>query len=54
MDEYVVMRFAELARAGEAAAAIDRALANHTGNGGCVALGQVGEQLKRSVAPPSL
>ena len=48
LDEYVVMRFAELVRDGAAAAAIDRALAEHTGNGGCVALGALAESLKRA------
>src|SRR5262245_46089434 len=38
MDEYVVMRIAELVESGEAAAAIDRALAQYGGNFGCSAL----------------
>ena len=50
MDEYVVMRFAELVHAGDAAAAIDRAVAKYTGNGGCVALGRLADSFKQWVA----
>lgn len=38
MDEYVVMRFAELLRDGLVDATIDRAVSKHAGNGGCRAL----------------
>lgn len=38
MDEYVVMRFAELIRDGLVPGAVDRALRKHSGNGGCQAL----------------
>lgn len=38
MDEYVMMRFAELIREGAAGAAAERALGAHHGNGGCAAL----------------
>jgi hypothetical protein len=38
MDEYVVMRLAELVQEGLVVAAIDRALTKHRGNGGCQAL----------------
>ena len=35
MDEFVLMRFAEIFEAGELKEVIDRALKNHHGNGGC-------------------
>lgn len=38
MDEYVMMRFAELVREGAACAAAERAISAHRGNGGCMAL----------------
>ena len=40
IDEYVVMRFAELVRDGLLQATVDRALSGHSGNGGCGALQQ--------------
>ena len=46
MDEFVVMRFAELLQAGEVDAAVDRALRNHDGNFGCAALVERATQLK--------
>ena len=60
MDEYVVMRFAELLRARQVGPTVDRAVAKYAGNGGCGALGEVRDDLKRMVvsvvsagAPPS-
>lgn len=50
MDEYVVMRFAELLQDQQVGQAVERALARNGGNGGCSALGKVAEQLKRLVA----
>ena len=47
MDEYVVMRFAELVRERQVQAAVDRALARHTDNGGCVALTTLADRLKQ-------
>jgi hypothetical protein len=47
-DEYVVMRLAELLRDGVVLDAIERALTNHAGNGGAVALVQYAEELRRA------
>ena len=47
MDEYVVMRFAELVRDKQVGPAVERALARHTGNGGCGALATLAERLKQ-------
>jgi hypothetical protein len=52
MDEFVVMRFAQLLRARQVGSAVDRALAKHAGNGGCVALEQIAETLKAIPPPP--
>jgi hypothetical protein len=49
MDEFVVMRFAQLLDEGVLSDAINRALENHTGNGGCVALTRRAEQLNSLV-----
>jgi hypothetical protein len=38
MDEFVMMRFAELLRDRTARVAAERAISTHRGNGGCVAL----------------
>lgn len=46
-DEYAVMRVAELLRDGGLAAAVDRALVRHAGNGGCEALAQHAATLRR-------
>jgi hypothetical protein len=46
MDEYVVMRFAELVRSGDVAATIDRAVTRHAGNFGCAALNEIAPALK--------
>ena len=46
MDEYVMMRFAELVRDGEAEGAMDRAIAKYDGNFGCVALQQSAQSLR--------
>jgi hypothetical protein len=49
MDEFVVMRLAELIRDGTVAATIDRAIQNHEGNFGCSALVERAEQLKEDL-----
>jgi hypothetical protein len=48
-DEYVVMRFAELVREGEIGDVIDRALADHGGNGGALALSEYGPALREAL-----
>lgn len=50
MDEYVVMRFAELLEDAIAAKIIDRALAAHGGNGGCGALANRAPALRALLA----
>lgn len=58
MDEFVMMRFAELVHEGAACPAAERAIRAHHGNGGCLALerswpvidGQVGALEKRGTA----
>lgn len=60
MDEYVMMRFAELIQEGAACTAAERAIGAHHGNGGCMALetswpvigGQVGALDGRRAASP--
>ena len=47
MDEYVIMRFAELVQTDHVAEVVDRAMARHSGNGGCVALRELAGALKR-------
>jgi hypothetical protein len=49
VDELVVMRLAELVEAGAFAAAVERALSRHGGNGGCVALEQYALALKEAL-----
>lgn len=46
-DPFAVMRFAELLKSGEAAAAIDQALAQWAGNFGCSALEELGPIIRR-------
>lgn len=45
MDDYVVMRFAELVHEGRVAAVVNHALTTHAGNGGWLALGAEHERL---------
>jgi hypothetical protein len=49
-DEYVLLRLAELVAAGRAAAALDRALERHGGNGGAAALAQLAPRLRVALA----
>jgi len=49
-DEYVLLRLAELLAAGDAVAALDRALGHHAGNGGAVALVDLGARLRPVLA----
>jgi len=49
-DEYVLLRLAELLAAGDAAAALDRALDHHAGNGGAVALVELAARLRPVLA----
>jgi len=46
MDDYVVMRFAELIDGGVATDVIERALATQAGNGGCSALANNAPRLR--------
>ena len=46
-DHFAVMRFAELLKSGETAAAIEQALAQWTGNFGCSALEDLGPVIRR-------
>jgi hypothetical protein len=46
MDEFVVMRVAEMVREGSVDEAIDRAVTDYGGNFGCQALAQSAERLK--------
>jgi hypothetical protein len=46
MDEYVVMRFAQLLRERRVGPIVDRALARHAGNGGCHALVELADRLR--------
>lgn len=47
-DEYAVMRFAELVVERDLHLAIDRALESGGGNGGCTALQQLADSIKRA------
>lgn len=47
MDEYVVMRFAQLLQEGGADQTIARALARHEGNFGCAALKECAPAMQR-------
>ena len=49
MDEYVMMRLAEMIQEGSTDAAVDRAL-GHKGNGGCRVLGANAEALIQALA----
>jgi hypothetical protein len=49
MDEYVVMRFAQLLQEGGIEAAIARALAHHEGNFGCAALKECASSIQRAL-----
>jgi hypothetical protein len=49
-DEYVLLRLAELVAAGDAVATLDRALGHHAGNGGAVALVDLGQRLRSALA----
>ena len=49
MDEYVVMRFAQLLQEGRVEEAIARALANHDGNFGCAALKECAGTMQRTL-----
>ena len=49
IDEFVVMRFAELLRQGLMAATIERALVAHRGNVGCAELAATHEQLVAAI-----
>jgi hypothetical protein len=53
LDQYVVMRLAEIIEEGIVDHVIDRALANHGGNGGCQSLGSLAEPLKRALSAVS-
>jgi hypothetical protein len=46
-DDFAVMRFAEILKAGNAQKSIESALANWSGNSGCEALEQFAEQLRQ-------
>jgi hypothetical protein len=50
MDEFVMMRFAELVRDQTASAAAERAINAHRGNGGCVALEEARSRLTEHLA----
>jgi hypothetical protein len=50
MDEFVMMRFAELVRDRIASAAAERAIRAHRGNGGCVVLAETWIDLSGQVA----
>lgn len=50
MDEYVMMRVAELIREGRAGDAAERALVSHRGNGGCMALDATWDSLREKIA----
>jgi len=51
MDEYVMMRVAELVQEGRAVGAAERAIAAHRGNGGCMALEATWDALRESIQP---
>jgi hypothetical protein len=46
LDEFVVMRLAEMLQEGEAREAVSRAISKWGGNGGCLALNNYAEQLE--------
>ena len=46
-DQFAVMRFAELLKLGKAQAAVDEALAQWSGNFGCVALEELAPVIRR-------
>lgn len=50
VDEFVMMRFAELVRDRTASAAAERAISAHRGNGGCVALESARSRLTEHLA----
>lgn len=49
LDEFVLMRLAELIRDGGVCRAAERAMAHHRGNGGCVALVESWEAIKAAL-----
>jgi hypothetical protein len=49
MDEFVVMRLAQMIRAGLVEDAIDRSTESHSGNFGCEALIELAESLKENL-----
>ena len=51
MDEYVMMRVAELVQQGRAVVAAERAIAAHRGNGGCMALEATWDVLREKIQP---
>ncbi len=50
VDDFVVMRLAELVESGAVDEVVDRAVARYRGNGGCVALEAFAEPIKRAAA----
>jgi len=46
-DQFAVMRFAELLKSGNAAAAVEQALSQCAGNFGCSALEELGPAIRR-------
>ena len=53
VDEFVVMRMAELVRTGEIGATIDRAIAKHGEQTGCQALVSQAGFLRAALGPPA-